>query len=61
MNAFIRLYSNVNSSVYPFIDHKKIPAQKPMHRGQWNNSPNLPLVGLMGLKMDPYKRMKVKP
>jgi hypothetical protein len=33
-NALINEYSNVNSSVYPFITHKNTPTQKPIQRGQ---------------------------
>ena len=34
INKFAMLYSNVNSSVKPFMPHKNTPTQKPMHIGQ---------------------------
>ena len=56
-----RQYSNVNSSVYLLIPNKNAPTQKPRHIGQWNNSPNLPFVGLTELKIVPYTKICVKP
>ena len=38
-NKFINLYSKLNSSVKPFILHKKAPTENPIHMGQWNSSP----------------------
>jgi hypothetical protein len=56
-----KVYSNVNSSVYLLIPNKNAPTQKPRHIGQWNNSPNLPFVGLTELKIVPCTKICVKP
>ena len=39
-NPVAILWSNVNSSVYLFIPHRKAPDQKPMHIGQLTSSHN---------------------
>ena len=56
-----KVYSNVNSSVYPLIPNKNAPTQKPRHIEQRNNSPNLPLEGRIESNMDPYTKICVKP
>ena len=56
-----KVYSNVNSSVCPLIPNKNAPTQKPRHIGQWNNSPNLPSVGLIELNIVPYTKICGKP
>ena len=59
--ALIKLYSKLNSSVAPLRLHKKTPTQKPVHNGQWNNSPSFPDVGLIGLNIEPKTKIKVRP
>jgi len=41
--------SYVNSSVHPFMPHKKTPTQKPTHIGQWKKW----CLGRILLKMVP--------
>ena len=45
--------SNINSSVNGEIKQTIIPTQNPKHMGQRNNTPTVPLVGLILLKMEP--------
>lgn len=57
IKALIILYSKLNSSVRPLTLHKKTPDQKPVQRGQWNNSPSFPVFGRTELNIDPYTKI----
>jgi len=61
INKLAIVYSNVNSSVCPFIPNKNTPTQKPMHMGHRNKSPSFPLDGLIELRIVPYTNIWVNP
>ena len=53
--------SKLNSSVNGESSIKNQPTWKPMHIGQLNSSPSLPLTGLIALKTLPYTIICVRP